>query len=122
MKALSIQQPWAWLIAHGFKNVENRTWPTSFRGKFLIHAGKKLDAEGLKYVQEVHGSVLDLPETFDLGGIVGEAAIVNCTDEMPENYWFCGPYGFVIENAKPFPFRPYRGQLGFFDVEDEVRA
>ena len=32
MKALSIQQPWAWLIAHGKKDVENRTWATAFRG------------------------------------------------------------------------------------------
>ena len=35
---LSIRQPWAWLIAHGWKNIENRTWPTGYRGRFLIHA------------------------------------------------------------------------------------
>jgi hypothetical protein len=37
---LSIRQPWAWLVAHGWKNIENRTWPTGFRGRFLIHAAK----------------------------------------------------------------------------------
>lgn len=26
MKALSIRQPWAWLIANGHKDIENRTW------------------------------------------------------------------------------------------------
>ncbi|MEI3544750.1 MAG: ASCH domain-containing protein [Alphaproteobacteria bacterium] len=43
---LSIRQPWAWLIVNGYKDIENRTWPTHFRGKVLIHAGKKWD-EGI---------------------------------------------------------------------------
>lgn len=30
---LSIRQPWAWLIVNGYKDIENRTWPTHFRGK-----------------------------------------------------------------------------------------
>lgn len=38
MKAISIKQPWASLIAHGIKNIENRTWATKYRGKVLIHA------------------------------------------------------------------------------------
>ncbi|HHY88739.1 MAG TPA: ASCH domain-containing protein, partial [Chloroflexi bacterium] len=43
MKALSVRQPWAWLIAQGYKTVENRTWATNYRGPLLIHAGKKPD-------------------------------------------------------------------------------
>ena len=38
MKALSIKQPWASLIAHGIKDIENRTWKTNFRGRIYIHA------------------------------------------------------------------------------------
>lgn len=38
--ALSIRQPWAWLIIHGGKDIENRTWPTRFRGRVAVHAGK----------------------------------------------------------------------------------
>lgn len=37
-RVLSIKQPWASLIAHGIKNIENRTWKTKFRGRILIHA------------------------------------------------------------------------------------
>lgn len=37
MKALSIQQPWAWLIVNGYKDVENRDWNTKFRGRFYVH-------------------------------------------------------------------------------------
>jgi hypothetical protein len=37
LKTLSIKNPWAYLIAYGIKDVENRTWKTDFRGEFLIH-------------------------------------------------------------------------------------
>lgn len=40
MKALTICQPYAELIARGDKPIENRTWPTHYRGPLLIHAGK----------------------------------------------------------------------------------
>src|SRR5690348_2447825 len=40
MKALSIRQPWAWLILHAGKDIENRDWSTRFRGQVLIHAAK----------------------------------------------------------------------------------
>ena len=43
MKAISIRQPWAWLVVHGYKDVDNRTWATKHRGPILIHAGKALD-------------------------------------------------------------------------------
>jgi hypothetical protein len=43
MKALSIMQPWAWLIVNGLKDIENRKWSTDFRGEFLVHAGKTYD-------------------------------------------------------------------------------
>ncbi|WDF45271.1 ASCH domain-containing protein [Chryseobacterium sp. KACC 21268] len=41
IKALSIKQPWASLIAHGIKDIENRTWKTNFRGRIYIHASAK---------------------------------------------------------------------------------
>lgn len=50
MKAISIKQPWASLIAHGIKDIENRTWkcPQKYIGqRVLIHAsgchGKKFE-------------------------------------------------------------------------------
>jgi hypothetical protein len=47
MKALSIRQPWAWLILHAGKDIENRDRKPRnpalhFRGSFLIHAGLTL--------------------------------------------------------------------------------
>lgn len=40
MKALSIRQPWAWMILHAGKDVENRNWCTDYRGWVAIHAAK----------------------------------------------------------------------------------
>ncbi len=45
LKAISIRQPWAWLIVNGYKDVENRIWVANLRGPVLIHAGQsKSDA------------------------------------------------------------------------------
>jgi hypothetical protein len=46
MKAITVKQPWAWAIAHGGKDVENRTWGTGYRGPLAIHAGAGWDADG----------------------------------------------------------------------------
>ena len=49
MKAISIKQPWASLIVEGVKDIENRTWPTKFRGRVLIHASAKSVNLGIYY-------------------------------------------------------------------------
>lgn len=121
MKALSIMQPWAWLIVNGHKEIENRNWRCHYRGPILIHAGKKLDRDAFADLNEfrhpVHGGDLpppiDPPFRYDLGGIVGEAEIVDCV-ERSDDPWFVGRFGIVLRNAKPLPFSPCKGALGFF--------
>lgn len=46
LKALSIWQPWASLIARGVKRHETRHWSTPYRGPIAIHAAKTLDLAG----------------------------------------------------------------------------
>lgn len=48
--ALSINQPWAMLIAMGIKDIENRNWDTGFRGKLYIHAGRDFDWKALNWL------------------------------------------------------------------------
>ena len=116
MLALSIQQPWAWLITHGYKDVENRTWPTKIRGRFYIHAGKKLDHKGYQWIKETYPEI-PLPNKKDLylGGVVGEATLDACVTEM-DSKWFFGDFGYVLKNATTRPFAPYKGRLGFFNI------
>lgn len=42
MKVITIKQPWATLIAKGYKEYEFRTWKTKYRVDILIHAGKRI--------------------------------------------------------------------------------
>jgi hypothetical protein len=114
MRALSTRQPWAHRILHEGKDIENRDWPTKFRGWVLIHAGKGVDPEDR---DEVRG------RGMPLGGIVGMMEIFGCVDRS-DSPWFFGRYGFVIRDRRPLPFIPCKGALGFFrpDIRDQVIA
>lgn len=115
--ALSIQQPWAWLIATGHKDVENRDWPTRIRGMIGIHAGQKFDADGYAWVRAEFPQIpLPAPDAFERGGIVGRVRLIDCVEELPSP-WFVGRFGFVLADAQPLPFRACRGKLGFFRPE-----
>ena len=45
MKAITILQPWASLVAHGAKRYETRSWRTNYRGSLAVHAGARFRAE-----------------------------------------------------------------------------
>lgn len=118
MIAISVLQPWAWLIVHGHKDIENRTWGTRRRGNVVIHAGKRWGPEQREDLEYVHDEfpAIQLPDQFDLGGIVGAALIVDCVTKH-DSPWFNGPFGFVLANQRPSPkFIPWKGQLGFFEI------
>jgi len=121
--ALSIRQPWAWLILNGGKDIENRTWPTQFRGWVLLHASKsgtKAEYTEAAYFALHHCGLPYIPEARQLekGGIVGMARIVDCVTES-ESQWFQGKYGFALKDVKPVPFMACKGRLGFFKPEVE---
>lgn len=106
MKCLSIRQPWASLIIYDGKDIENRTWPTSYRGPVLVHAAMKPD------------DIID--HTMSQGGIIGIVDVVDCVTQSSSRWWH-GPYGFVLKNARPLPFMPCKGRLGFFAPPENVR-
>ena len=131
MKALSVRQPWAWLIANGYKDIENRTWSTKYRGPVLIHASARrityaeYDA-ALDVVIEYEkrtGRHVDIPGISNFraapwrGAIVGVATITGCIVESASP-WFSGPYGFTLEAARPLSHRPMKGRLGFFETNE----
>jgi len=120
--ALSIRQPWAWLILNAGKDIENRDWKTNFRGRVLIHASKscaKSEYENaIDFMVDRGIDRRDIPsiDQFERGGIIGSVEIVDCIDNS-ESPWFVGDFGFVLRNPKPLPFVPWKGQLGFFNVQ-----
>jgi len=126
--ALSIKQPWAALLVHGYKSVEVRRWPTDRRGRILIHAARQSDPrpEAWSHVPDNLNRAARL-----VGGIIGAAELIDClayesqqafaddTDRhLNDPRWFVNPalYGFVFSNMMPLPFRAYRGSVRFFRV------
>lgn len=133
LKAISIRQPWAWAIVHAGKNIENRDWPTRYRGPVCIHAAKGMGkdeyavaadfitrtlgrAPSQEWLDRWHG-VCAAPYRLERGGIIGVVEIVDCTTGtiFQKSPWFFGRYGFVLRNARSVPFIPVKGALGFFD-------
>lgn len=47
MKALTLWQPWASMVALGYKTFETRSWSTEYRGQLAIHAAQKTPKEEL---------------------------------------------------------------------------
>jgi hypothetical protein len=129
MRALSIRQPWAWLILHAGKDIENRNWQPRnpglrFRGTCLVHAGIAVGAisdELRAWVKQTAG--VDLPRSDELprGGIVGQVDVIDVVQHS-SSPWFEGPCGLVLANPKPLPFRACRGYLGYFKPLSEPVA
>ena len=71
MKAITIKQPWATLIAEGYKEYEFRTWRTKYRGDILIHAGKGIDKKAMERFKHLN---LEYPT----GQIIAKARITDC--------------------------------------------
>ncbi|QMV40232.1 ASCH domain-containing protein [Cohnella cholangitidis] len=57
MKAITIHQPWAMLIALREKHFETRGWPTKYRGSIVIHAGKQIDLQAMT-VPEIKNTLI----------------------------------------------------------------
>ena len=115
MKTLTIRQPWASLIIAGVKDVENRSWPTKYRGSLLIHAGKGIDHS------EWTGTLDDMPA----GVIIGVVDLVDCVRDSGSEWAEPDSWHWVLANPRPLPEPiPAKGKLGLWNVEpgDRIAA
>lgn len=143
MKALTICQPYAHLILAGDKRVENRNWPTRYRGALAIHAGKSRNMlrlrenaflPGQQIYDETYG--IDL-EDMTFGAVIGFGSLVDCLhiDDIEagshdhtypwlrEHEHAEGPWCWVLANVEPRAEPAYcRGSLGLWDWTPEVPA
>lgn len=85
VKALTVYQPWASLIALGEKEIETRSWPTNYRGPLAIHAGKRPFNTDSYLDRGLYpfADALGLPDIFSFdtlpyGSIIAVAELVNC--------------------------------------------
>jgi hypothetical protein len=127
MKALSLYQPWAWLMVNGHKDVENRDWKDRnpglrFRGRCLVHASRTFDEDAYGFGAERFPDlrrIMPLRRDLPAGGIVGEFEVFNAVTSSTSP-WFFGPKGLLVRNAKPRRFVAMSGSLGFLGVPDEI--
>lgn len=93
MKAISIKQPWASLIAHGIKDIENRTWkcPQKYIGqRVLIHAsgchGKKFEINLTNEQMKLAFPLItekSISGKWEFGAIIGSVVIADCVQNHP---------------------------------------
>jgi len=96
MKAITLHQPFASLVALGVKRIETRSWPTKHRGLIAIHAAAKKP----RYEAFREGG-RPMPPWFDL-------VAMSCCYEWWEDesgwwdfggYQWVGPLGAVVATA-----------------------
>ncbi|OUN01378.1 MAG: hypothetical protein BAA04_07105 [Firmicutes bacterium ZCTH02-B6] len=128
MRGLTVLQPWATLIAIGAKRIETRSWPTSYRGPVLIHAGKSREYLHVAVFAGWAGPLwgrFPKPEQLPLGAVVAVADLVDCVqmteayiakvpmDERRFGYYLPGRYAWHLANVraldKPVPAQGQRG-------------
>jgi ASCH domain len=132
MKALSIQQPWAYCITHGTKRVENRTWYAHHRGLLLLHAGKRYQT-GMDLLIHRDSPEVDVEgmRTSPRGAIVGVCRLIDCIGPgedarlpVDQRIWSDPEqFKFLLADVRAFaePI-PYKGALSFFDIPDAIVA
>lgn len=132
-KVLSIKQPWASLIAHGVKDIENRTWKTNYRGKILIHASGQYAKGGFGLLNPEMRRLANLCAKWNplyltdlpTSAIIGEVEIIDCVigadsiwAEKSENEKPI--YNWVLANAKLYdePILNVKGKLSIWNYEN----
>lgn len=150
LRALTVRQPWAWAIAHGGKDVENRSWPTSYRGLLAIHAGARWDEDGAwdrrvidAASKDQHpGGYFDPPlkvefdtgtgrtlrllsdnRRFVLGAVIAVAELVDVTRGDSSPWAVPGEFHWRLANVRPLDEPvPCKGRLGLWTLPPDVNA
>ena len=108
IKALSLRQPWASMVADGRKTIETRTWRTNYRGLLAIHASARPYA--------------DLPT----GGIIAVATLYDCRPmEAADEGAACialyeGAYAWLLADVQPVELIPCKGMLGLWTPPEDI--
>jgi hypothetical protein len=131
MKVLTVKNPWAYLIIHCGKDIENRARKTGYRGRIAIHCSLKTDEAAYEYIwgnpdiKKIFEALREKRAEIEKlnGKIIGTVELYNCTYpsltvitnpspwaemESPFHYWLKDP----VAIAEPIPAR---GMLGLWN-------
>lgn len=110
MKILTVKQPWAYLICSGLKDIENRSWPTKFRGRILIHASAKSaknphEILTMPQFMEIsnHKKEIEFMQSYrNTSQIIGSVEVIDCVKNHPSLWAEKGVYNWVLANPVLF--------------------
>lgn len=142
-KAISIKQPWAYLICAGIKDVENRTWdlPEKYKcERVFIHASGKPDEEPYMLFSDeqsaaIDSAIMDVCGTYSQNSqIIGYVRFIDCVINHPSiwaekseigqdeqaNDWIKPIYNWVIADPVLLdkPILNVKGKLRFWDCSE----
>jgi hypothetical protein len=103
MKAISIKQPWANLIASGKKTIETRLWPTEYRGPLLIVSSKAPNIAPAGYA-------LAIAELVECRPMTKSDELAACCACYPD------AFSWIMRDIRKIEIFPVRGKLGLYDV------
>lgn len=117
MKALTIQQPWAGLVARGEKTVELRKWTTNFRGPLLVCAGARAwSDEAVESLGDgPRGVALCVVDVVDVRPATEADRAASCVGDRVES--LDGLFAWVLANPRAVEARKVRGMPGLFSVD-----
>jgi hypothetical protein len=148
VRALTLTQPWAGLVASGVKLVENRPRRMikreDFGKPFAIHASREIDESVYDRIAEIAPDILTIERrgnsvihtvpcfrdwyrfSRDTSAVIAVATIdrvvattTTLTDD--ERRWFFGPIGYVMRDVRALAEPvPCRGWQGFWTLPDDV--
>jgi len=135
MKAITIMQPWASLIAVGAKTIETRSWKTNYRGPIAIHASARMNSEGKRLIKESEWLTLSgytVKPCIPLGCVIATTDLVDCCTtehlrrriidvrEFRLGNFNAGRYGWILENVRPLTVPvPAKGNLGIWEWDEK---
>ena len=140
MKAITIWNPYPYLIGYGFKHYETRSCKTSYRGKIAIHSAKKNDYDiemitrdlmfrlgnnkrikEILTMQQEHGAVILIADLTDCIEITKTFCDSIPKDEITVGDFTIGRFAWKFENIELLdePVKA-RGQQGLWNWDNEI--
>lgn len=137
MWALTLTQPYAWMVIFGSKDIENRDWVNRILREmidagepFAVHAGKECTrryyAEAVEYARTQDPELVVPPrEQLVYGSILG-TVLPHCvhaaSEWTPQRRWHMeGKQGWGLRKRTPLLHHvPVSGKQGFWKVPDEL--
>jgi hypothetical protein len=124
MKAISLWQPWAWLVAIGAKRFETRSWSTNHRGFVAIHAASRWDRrlQHLAHSEPFKKYWTRRDVDNDLGAIIAVAWLDNVMrSEVAAKLIRLGDFKRILINEE-LAFGNYTAGRYAFEFEDVART